>query len=151
MFEKKNFLTPWAPPAPQSPTPGEWPRGQNENPVWYVLYLSFVRTHTKFGISDFIWPFLPPYMGVIPNPKMAFIFPISCILVLIFPIFMIYFPKCEGKGSFPKSQIKSLGIKIFEIDFVIEIKWYLTFWPLLRVPGGGAKKKVIRCMPHSCQ
>ena len=48
-------------------------------------------------------------MGVIPNPKKAFIFPISCILVLIFPIFMIYFPKCEGKGSFPKSQIiKSL-------------------------------------------
>ena len=23
---------------------------------------------------------------------------------------MIYFPKCAGKGSFPKSQIKSLGI-----------------------------------------
>ena len=31
------------------------------------------------------------------------------ILVLIFPIFMIYFPKCERKGSFPKSQMKSLG------------------------------------------
>ena len=58
--------------------------------------------------SDFIGTFLPPYMGVIPNPKMVFIFPISCILVLIFPIFMTYFPKCEGKGSFPKSQIKSL-------------------------------------------
>ena len=27
----------------------------------------------------------------------------------------------------------------FEIDFVIEIKWYLTFWPLPRAPGGGAK------------
>ena len=39
-------------------------------------------------ISDFIWPFLTPYMGVIPNPKMAFIFPILCILVLIFPFFM---------------------------------------------------------------
>ena len=47
-------------------------------------------------------------MGVIPNPKMAFIFPISCILALIFPIFVKYFPKYEGKGSFPKSQIKSL-------------------------------------------
>ena len=58
--------------------------------------------------SDFIWPFLPPYMRVFPNIKMAFIFPISCILVLIFPIFMTYFPKCEGKGSFLKSQIKSL-------------------------------------------
>ena len=46
-------------------------------------------------------------MGVIPNPKMAFIFPILCIFVLIFPIFMIYFPKCEEKGSFPKSLIKS--------------------------------------------
>ena len=47
-------------------------------------------------------------MGVIPNPKMAFIFPISCILALIFPILIQYFPKCVGKGSFPKSQIKSL-------------------------------------------
>ena len=48
-------------------------------------------------------------MGVIPNPKMAFIFPISCILALIFPILIKYFPKCVGKGSFPKSQIKSLA------------------------------------------
>ena len=47
-------------------------------------------------------------MGVIPNPKMAFIFPISCILALIFPILIKYFPKYVGKGSFPKSQIKSL-------------------------------------------
>ena len=70
MFEKKVD-----PSAPKSPTPGTWPRRQNKNPVWYVLYLSFVRTHTKFGI------------------------------------------------------------KIFEIDFVIEIKWYLTFWPLPRAPG----------------
>ena len=54
--------------------------------------------------------FLPPYMGVIPNHKMAFIFPISCILALIFPVFMKYFPKCSGKGSFPKSQIKSLNV-----------------------------------------
>ena len=58
--------------------------------------------------SDFIWPFLPTYMGVIPNPKMAFIFPISWILEIIFPIFMKYFPKCSGKGSYQKSQIKSL-------------------------------------------
>ena len=47
-------------------------------------------------------------MGVIPNPKMAFIFPISSILALIFPILIKYFPKSVGKGSFPKSQIKSL-------------------------------------------
>ena len=51
-------------------------------------------------------------MGVIPNPKMAFIFPISCILALIFPILIIYFPKCVGKGSFPKSQIKSLRVQL---------------------------------------
>ena len=50
-------------------------------------------------------------MGVIPNQKMAFIFPISCILVLIFPILIKYFPKCVGKGSFPKSQIKSLLVQ----------------------------------------
>ena len=64
----------------------------------------------QYNISYFIQPFILPYIGVIPNLKMAFIFTISCILVLIFPIFMIYFPKCEGKGSFPKSQIKSLNM-----------------------------------------
>ena len=63
-------------------------------------------------ISDFIWPCLAPYMGVIPNPKMAFIFPISCIVTLIFLIFMKYFPKCSGKGSFPKSLIKSLVMSL---------------------------------------
>ena len=49
------------------------------------------RLYNTSSTSDFIWPVLPPYMGVIPNPKMTFIFPISCILVLIFPIFMTYF------------------------------------------------------------
>ena len=86
-FEKKKKLTPWAPSVPQSPTPGVWPRGQNKNAVWYVLYLSFVRTHTKFGI------------------------------------------------------------KIFEIDYVIEIKRYLTFWPLPRDPVGGAQKKIDAARP----
>ena len=38
------------------------------------------------------------------------------------------------------STQKKFGIKIFEIDFVIEIKCYLTFSPLPRAPGGGAKK-----------
>ena len=51
-----------------------------QSPYVPVLYLSFVRTHTKFGIN------------------------------------------------------------IFEIDFVIEIKLYLTFWPLPRGPWGGPKK-----------
>ena len=34
--------------------------------------------------------------------------PISCILALIFQILIKYFTKCEGKGSFLKSEIKSL-------------------------------------------
>ena len=54
-------------------------------------------------------------MGVIPNPKMAFIFPISCILALIFPILIKYFSKRVRKGSFPKSQIKSLSYLIFRV------------------------------------
>ena len=45
-------------------------------------------------------------MGVIPNPKMAFIFPISCILAFIFPILIKYFPKFIGKGSFLKSHLR---------------------------------------------
>ena len=52
MFENKKIDT-LGTPGPQSPTPGAWPRRQNKNPVWYVFYLSFVRTHTKFGIKIF--------------------------------------------------------------------------------------------------
>ena len=76
---KKIFFDPLG--TPSAPKSHHWgmTQGTEYNPVWYVLYLSFVRTHTKFGI------------------------------------------------------------KIFEIDFVIEL--YLTFWPLPRAPGGGAKKK----------
>ena len=44
--------------------------------------------------------------------------------------------------SFVRTHTK-FGIKIFEFDFVIEIKWYLTFCPLPRAPGGEAKKKFV--------
>ena len=86
--EQLNF----GPPTPQysppiCPTPGAWPRRVNENPVWYVIYLSFVRRHTK------------------------------------------------------------IGLKIFEIDFVIEIYWYLAFF----APPQGEGKKLCRCTPHSCK
>ena len=57
-------------------------------------------------------------MGVIPNPKMAFIFPISCILALIFPILIKKNPKCKGKGSFPKSQIKSLVLEEHSCSYI---------------------------------
>ena len=67
-------------------------------------------------------------MGVIPNPKMSFTFPISCILVLIFPIFMIYFPKCEGKGSFQNWQIKSL-LYLFAILWGVDVNTEIcSFW-----------------------
>ena len=51
---EKKFLDPPTPSmVPPSPTPGAWPRRRNENPVWYVLYLSIVRRHTKFGLKIF--------------------------------------------------------------------------------------------------
>ena len=65
--------------------------------------------------SDFNWPFLRPYMGVIPNPKLVLILPISCILALTFPILIKHFQKCEGKCSFLKSQIKSLCCMVWLI------------------------------------
>ena len=66
--------------------------------------------------------FYGPYMRVIPNPKMAFIFPNSCILALIFPILIKYFPKCEGPGSFLKSKIKSLILK----QQLLKVNWILS-------------------------
>ena len=62
------FWPPWHPHRPEVPPLGHDSGDRIKTPVWYVLYLLFVRTHIKFGI------------------------------------------------------------KSFEIDFVIEIKWYLTFW-----------------------
>ena len=45
----------WPPIPQQSPKshPWAWPRWPNENPVWYVIYLSFVRRYTKFGLKIF--------------------------------------------------------------------------------------------------
>ena len=70
--------------------------------------------------SDFIWPFLRPYVGVIPNTKMALIFPSLCILAIIFPILIKKIPMWS-KGSFLKSQIKSLA-------HVIWVSWQLQFY-----------------------
>ena len=55
-------------------------------------YYEVIIIRLLFETSDFIWPFLRLYIGVILNSKMAFIFPISCILALIFPILIKYFP-----------------------------------------------------------
>ena len=58
-----------------------------------------MTAHTMILFGHFyrlIWESFPIKNGLI--------FPISCILVLTFPSFMIYFPKYEGKGSFPKSK-----------------------------------------------
>ena len=85
-----------------------------------------------YAYSDFIWPFLRPYMGVIPNPKMAFIFPISSILALIFPILIKYFPKYVGKGSFPKSKIKSLAYNLLQIINNIKLNGQLS-WDELKI------------------
>ena len=59
--------------------------------------------------------------------KMAFTFPISCILALIFPILTKYFPKCAGKGSFLKSQIKSRALTNWRFAVLNSHFW---FWPL---------------------
>ena len=44
-----------------------------------------------------ILPFLRPNMGVIPNPKMVYIFPIPCILAFIFQIVIKKFPNVTEK------------------------------------------------------
>ena len=88
-------------------------KGQDDRAVKILWVLDKRVLHqkacSKYSVaSDFIWIFLPPYKGVIPNPKMVFIFLILCILVIIFPKCMNNFPNCKEKGSFPKSKIKSL-------------------------------------------
>ena len=48
----KIFWTP-TPHGPPKSHPWAWPRRPNENPVWYVIYVSFVRRYTKFGLKTF--------------------------------------------------------------------------------------------------
>ena len=48
--------------------------------------------------------------------------------------------------SFICENTHKVWYKIFKI--VIEIKWYLTLWPLLRNPGGGTKMPL---HAHSCE
>ena len=65
-------------------------------------YLSQDQTvwiRIRADVSDFISPFLTPYMGVIPNPKLA-LFPISCILVLISPFLLYIFPNVKERVAF---------------------------------------------------
>ena len=59
-------------------------------------------------VSDFIWPFLPPYKGVIPNPKMAYLFSNLSILGIIFPKSSKNYPNVKENVA---SQIKSLHVE----------------------------------------
>ena len=54
--EKKKKLPPTPHGTPKS-HPWAWPRRPNENPVWYVIYISFVRRYTKFGLKN-LWNWL---------------------------------------------------------------------------------------------
>ena len=53
IFEKKNCFDPLGTHDTPKSHPGAWSRRQNKNPVRYVSYLLYVRTHTKFGIKNF--------------------------------------------------------------------------------------------------
>ena len=48
---EKKILTP--PHGTPKSHPWAWPRLPNKNPAWYVIYLSIVRRHTKFGLKTF--------------------------------------------------------------------------------------------------
>ena len=48
----KKILTPPTPHGTPKSHPWAWPRRLNENPVWYVIYLSFLRRCTKFGLKS---------------------------------------------------------------------------------------------------
>ena len=52
-ISKKNFFLPPNPHGTPKSHPWAWPRCPNENPVWYVIYLSYVRRYEKFGLKIF--------------------------------------------------------------------------------------------------
>ena len=90
---------------------------RNKNAFKFLLILLILSQKHILGVKkvvwdglDVVWRWLGVVWGVSTDPpKMAFVFPISCILAFIFLILIKYFLKCEGKGSFLKSQIKSMS------------------------------------------
>ena len=62
------------------------------------------------AFSDFIWPFFQPYMGVIPNPKMAF-FPNFVYFSTYFPNFYEIFSQMFRKRQLPKIPNKITGLQ----------------------------------------
>ena len=65
-----KFLTPSSP----RPTPGAWPRSQNENSGWYILCILFVSTQTNFGTKIFEIYFaneMSWYLTFWPHPKVT--------------------------------------------------------------------------------
>ena len=71
---------------------------------WQIIamsvFLVFPYTHIITLYLTLQWFYLAifiAHMGVIPNPKMAFIFPISCILALIFWFLWNIFPNVQEK------------------------------------------------------
>ena len=59
----------------------------------------FFELSSNMHLSDFIWPFLPLYKGVIPNQKVVFIFQILCILS-IFSQNIKKIPNLKEKSAF---------------------------------------------------
>ena len=52
-ISEKSLLTPQPPHVTPKSHPWAWPRRLNENPVWYVIYVSFVRRYTKIDLKIF--------------------------------------------------------------------------------------------------
>ena len=72
-ISEKNLFDPQSPMVTPKSHPWAWPRWPNENLVWYIIYLSFVRRYIKFGLKMFeidfvisdlmLFDLLAPYQG----------------------------------------------------------------------------------------
>ena len=91
----KNFFDPNPPPPHGTPKshPWAWSRRWNKNPVWYVIYLSFVRRHTKFGLKIFEIDFV----------------------IQILMIFYLLAPPQGPRGWWPKEWCRPVHVSFMEV------------------------------------
>ena len=118
------------PPASPSPTSGTWPQQQNEN---FVFYLLFVRTHTKYGIKSL--KLIKWYLTFWPHPKVTSLtlgwkFYLHSVLLAI-PMDLICHMTMFEKNKFltplvpQRPKVPPLGQQSKECDFrTFGLSWY---------------------------
>ena len=142
----------WFDPLGTPSAPRSHPWGMTQATEWksrLICFVSFIceSTHKVWYKNLWNWHGNRNLMifDLWPHPKvtsliLGYKFYLHSVLLVILVDLISHMTMFEKNDPWAPQRPKV--IKIFEIDFVIEIKWYLTFWPLPRASGGAPFMRV---------